>query len=169
MRRRVGECLPVTQTEPSPNASPLGSIPRPIVAITSPVAGSSRVSSPVDETLQSAPSPKRDAHACRAHGRLAHELASLGGEEDVRVGFGECLRALRSALRHDHDRRDGDSGERERDGAGQRPTPPRAPRRAREVERRILAEDRLLELAKRLARLDPELLDEPLARVAVDA
>ena len=42
-------------------------------------------------------------------------------------------------------------------------------RRAREVERRILAQDRLLELAERLARLDAELLDEPLARVRVDA
>ena len=41
-------------------------------------------------------------------------------------------------------------------------------RRRREAERRVLREDRALELAERLARLDPELVDERLARTLID-
>ena len=48
------------------------------------------------------------------------------------------------------------------------PAPP-SRGRPRQVERRILAEDRLLELSKLLARLDPELLDEPPPRIGVHA
>jgi hypothetical protein len=91
-------------------------------------------------------------------------------DEGVRVGRRERRCVLRSALREEDDRC-GDAP-RDRKRAGSRDDPATSDGRrggSRTVERGILAQDRLLEVTERLARLDAELFDESLAGLAVDA
>ena len=116
--------------------------------------------------------------------RVAHELLErtagrldrLGGS--VVIALEQCARPLRILLAQlrrsdevdEEDRRQLPLGHRRRQRCRRRLNPPprRSPRSGREVEVRLVTEDRLLEIQQHAARLETELVDERAPRLLVD-
>ena len=162
IRTSVGEVQSVTQTEPSPTASPQGTAMLVLrVASTVPLAGSMCVSSPVVERLQSAPAPKLEATTPRAS---ACPIGLPLRRRQARPSrLRERPRASSPCRRWPREQPGGSAARRPR---ARLPASSSFPARSRQrpgcrIECRILAQDRLLQLPQRLAGLDPELADQP--------
>jgi hypothetical protein len=103
-----------------------------------------------------------------AYRNLASDLAGRGREKDIGFRLRDRLRAFRPAVRGQHDSGGRDPCDRDCGCASQHASPP-CQTGLGKVESWILAQDRLLEIPESLAWLNPELVHEALARVAVDA
>ena len=151
---------------PLPERDPAGLYPEADRGDHLPVRGSIRITSPSDETLHS--EPAREAHELGVAQRdRARDLAaSLARSRRS----SRPLRALAPSLSRRASVRRRARSRRRPVRASSVPTSARRLRRTRPprraVECRILAEDRLLELAELRARLDPELLERAGVRVS---
>ena len=145
MRKRVGDASSVTQTEPSPTARPPGRTPSPSAAIVSPVAGSIRVelAVPRDAPERAEAEPDDCGPAQR---RLPEHLAAVGGEKTFDSGCARLCALSVASLRREHDGRRGSAGEAECQSSRQRAASARRGCGS-QVERRVLSEDRLLQVA----------------------
>ena len=162
MRNRVGERLPVTQ-DPSPKTTRSAPLrgrwwrsPRRFRG------GSVRARPP---TRRSRSILRRARELGLPHRDLVRDLAVGRTEQDRRIRFGKCWRRFRSTLNHCDDCRHYRGGQHERQCAD-RPRPPREDRP--KLQRGILPEDRLLQLAKLAARFHAEVLDELLPRIGTE-